>query len=98
MLPQVFEPIEEGIAQALGLDQVSFDYGFDQPLRVDARKEVLPRLFISYNRDMGEGHFLESREQWTVSYRLFQRLYLGWRHEAQTGRSDRIILEGSFRF
>lgn len=97
VLPQVFEPIEEGLAEALGLDEVNFDYGFDRPLRVDARKEVLPRLFVSYNRDMGQGQFVDSGEQWSVTYRLYQRLYVGWRRDT-TGNKDRLVLEGSFKF
>ena len=75
---------------------MNFDYGFDRPLRVDARA-MLPRLFVSYNRDMGQGQFVDSGEQWSVTYRLYQRLYVGWRRDT-TGNKDRLVLEGSFKF
>ena len=101
VLPQVFEPIENGIANALGLDQINFDYGFDRPLRVDARKEILPRLYISYNRDMGgPPQIAQDQEGWSITYRVYQRLYMGWRRESTVGTAskDRLVLEGAFRF
>jgi hypothetical protein len=64
---------------------------------VDARKEVLPRLFVSYNRDMGQGQFVDSAQQWSVTYRVYQRLYVGWRRDT-TGNKDRLVLEGTFKF
>lgn len=98
VLPQVFEPIETGIAQALGLDEVTFDYGFDRPLRIDARKQILPRLYISYNRDASQAvNYPMGREEFSVTYRVYQRLFIGWRREA-TENKDRLVIEGSIRF
>ena len=90
--------LREGLAEALGLDEVNFDYWLRPAAACGrAQGEVLPRLFVSYNRDMGQGQFVDSGEQWSVTYRLYQRLYVGWRRDT-TGNKDRLVLEGSFKF
>ena len=49
----LFSGVERSVAQALGLDSVSFDYRFDEPLSVQFAKALNDRVFVTYRRSFG---------------------------------------------
>ena len=49
----LFSGVERSVAQALGLDSVSFEYRFDEPLAVQFSKAISDRVFVTYRRSFG---------------------------------------------
>ena len=49
----LFSGVERSVAQALGLDSVSFEYRFDEPLTVQFAKALNDRVFVTYRRSFG---------------------------------------------
>ena len=49
----LFSGVERSVAQALGLDSVSFEYRFDEPLAVQFSKSLTDRVFVTYRRSFG---------------------------------------------
>ena len=49
----LFSGVERSVAQALGLDSVSFEYRFDEPLSVQFAKALNDRVFVTYRRSFG---------------------------------------------
>ena len=49
----LFSGVERSVAQALGLDSVSFEYRFDEPLSVQFSKSLTDRVFVTYRRSFG---------------------------------------------
>lgn len=52
---RVFEPFEDELKRALGLDQLTVHFTYDQPVSVKLGKYLLQDLLITYERSMGEG-------------------------------------------
>lgn len=49
----LFSGVERSVAQALGLDSVSFEYRFNEPLAVQFSKSLTDRVFVTYRRSFG---------------------------------------------
>ena len=82
----LFAGVEQSVAQALGLDSVSFEYNFDEPLAVQFSKALGDRVFLTYRRSFGNAQSLNgvvgsSRTPYQLSleYRLKGNLRLGVR-------------------
>jgi hypothetical protein len=52
---RVFEPFEDELKRALGLDQLTVHFTYDQPVSVKLGKYLLQDLLITYERSMAEG-------------------------------------------
>ena len=99
----LFSGVERSVAQALGLDSVSFEYRFDEPLAVQFSKALSDRVFVTYRRSFGtaqtvSGGVTSSRTPFELSieYRLKGNLRLGLRTDES--RITTLTLGQTWRF
>ena len=99
----LFSGVERSVAQALGLDDVSFEYRFDEPLAVQFSKAVSDRVFVTYRRSFGAaqgatGGLSSGRTPYDLSieYRLKGNLRVGLKTDQS--RVTTLTLGQTFRF
>lgn len=99
----LFSGVERSVAQALGLDSVSFDYRFDEPLSVQFSKALNDRVFVSYRRSFGASTVGDTAIssgrtpfELSIEYRLRGNLRVGLRTDES--RISTLTLGQTFRF
>ena len=99
----LFSGVERSVAQALGLDSVSFEYRFDEPLAVQFSKALNDRVFVTYRRSFGagaEGNTAISSGrtpfELSIEYRLHGNLRVGLKTDES--RITTLTLGKTFRF
>ena len=99
----LFSGVERSVAQALGLDSVSFEYRFDEPLSVQFSKSLTDRVFVSYRRSFGAsentgGGLTSGRTPFELSieYLLKGNLRLGLKTDES--RVTTLTLGQTYRF
>ena len=99
----LFSGVERSVAQALGLDSVSFEYRFDEPLSVQFAKALNDRVFVTYRRSFGataDGNTAISSGrtpfELSIEYRLKGNLRLGLKTDES--RITTLTLGKTFRF
>ncbi len=99
----LFSGVERSVAQALGLDSVSFDYRFDEPLSVQFAKALNDRVFVTYRRSFGassNGNTAVSSGrtpfELSIEYQLRGNLRLGLKTDES--RITTLTLGKTFRF
>lgn len=78
--PLVFNRLESGFIDALGLEDFSIEYGFEQPLAVFVSRHVVGRIYVSYWRVVtgGDQSITGSTYSLRLSYRLKDWLDVGY--------------------
>ena len=103
LLPFAFDPIERGIADLFGLQSVTFQYNTDRSFGIALRKQILPRLFVTYQHNTNPSvarnpaTATQARDTWSVTYRITQGLFFGVQLKTNPN-SEGLVLEGAFRF
>lgn len=99
----LFSGVERSVAQALGLDSVSFEYRFDEPLSVQFSKALTDRVFVTYRRSFGAFSYGETAVssgrtpfELSIEYQLKGNLRLGLRTDES--RITTLTLGQTFRF
>ncbi len=99
----LFSGVERSVAQALGLDSVSFEYRFDEPLSVQFAKALNDRVFVTYRRSFGastNGDLAISSGrtpfELSIEYQLRGNLRLGLKTDES--RLTTLTLGQTFRF
>ncbi len=84
----VFRPIEEQIRQALGLEEFTVLFGFDQPVDVHLGKYLIKDLLVSYRHSVVS----EMQDEWdlSISYKLPRRLDLSYTTDEKGDTQFRI--------
>ncbi|MCK4323274.1 MAG: translocation/assembly module TamB domain-containing protein, partial [Armatimonadetes bacterium] len=90
----IFRPIEEQIKQALGLDQFTVMFGFDQPIDVRIGKYVMEDLLISYRHTVVS----ETEDEWDLglSYELPRKFRVSFTTDEESDAQFRIGYSRSF--
>ncbi len=90
----VFRPIEEQIKQALGLDQFTVTFGFDQPVDVRLGKYVMENLLVNYRHTVVS----ETEDEWdlSLSYELPYRFRVSFATDEKSDTQFRISYSRSF--
>jgi len=90
----VFRPIEEQIKQALGLDQFTVMFGFDQPVDVRIGKYVMEDLLVSYRHTV----ISETEDEWDLglSYELPRKFRVSFTTNEENDTQFRISYTRSF--
>ncbi len=84
----ILRPLEEQIKQALGLDQFTVLFGFDQPVDVRIGKHVMENLLVSYRHNVVS----EFEDEWdlSLSYELPRRLRVSFATDEKGDSQFRI--------
>jgi len=90
----VFRPIEEQIKQALGLDQFTVMFGFDQPIDVHIGKYVMEDLLVNYRHTVVS----ETEDKWDLglSYELPRKFRVSFTTDEKSDVQFRISYTRSF--
>ena len=99
----LFSGVERSVAQALGLDSVSFEYRFDEPLSVQFAKALNDRVFVTYRRSFGSTQGVSEGAtsgrtpfELSIEYQLKGNLRLGVKTDES--RITTLTLGQTFRF
>ena len=99
----LFSGVERSVAQALGLDSVSFEYRFDEPLSVQFAKALNDRVFVTYRRSFGSIQGINEGAtsgrtpfELSIEYRLKGNLRLGLRTDES--KVTTLTLGQTYRF
>ena len=99
----LFSGVERSVAQALGLDSVSFDYRFDEPLAVQLSKSLTDRVFVTYRRSFGATNSLSQGTtsgrtpfELSIEYQIKGNLRLGLKTDES--RITTLTLGQTYRF
>ncbi|MEN6372790.1 MAG: translocation/assembly module TamB domain-containing protein [Armatimonadota bacterium] len=69
--PRLFDPLETTFIEALGLEDFSIEYGFEQPLAVFLSRELFDNFYLSYWRIVtGAQTITGATYSLTLSYRI----------------------------
>jgi len=84
----IFRPIEEQIKQALGLDQFTVMFGFDQPIDVRIGKYVMEDLLVNYRHTVVS----DTEDEWDLglSYELPRRFRVSFTTDEESDTQFRI--------
>jgi len=90
----VFRPIEEQIKQALGLDQFTVMFGFDQPIDVRIGKYVMEDLLVNYRHTVVS----DTEDEWDLglSYELPRKFRVSFTTDEESDIQFRISYTRSF--
>ncbi len=91
--PQIVEPVERAIADALGLSEFSIMASLEEPVEVKLGKYLVKGLRVSYSRAVSAR---ETRFKFKVDYEVIKQMSLSWSTDQQ--RSRTMGLEANFRF
>jgi len=97
MLPTVFEPIEQALEEAFGVDEFSLEMGYREAVQVSISDQLGGDFFISYSAALGSRpDYADSQYELKLSYRLRNYLELsGWTGD---NRVFGVSAEGRIRF
>lgn len=90
---RLLAPLEFALAQAMGLEEISFEYAPEKALVVNLREEILKDTYISYSRWLSAPI---ARYVFKIERRLGGNLFLYWSTDEQKRESWGI--EGGLRF
>ncbi len=84
----IFRPIEEQIKQALGLDQFTVMFGFDQPIDVRIGKYVMEDLLVNYRHTVVS----DTEDEWDLSlaYELPRKFRVSFSTDEKSDAQFRI--------
>jgi len=92
-IPSVFEPLEDALARALGLEEFGLSYDIDSTLQVNITKQLWKKFFVSYQRQLS-GSLPEY--QLKFYYRLTRRISLSYTTDERNVNTWAV--EGRLRF
>lgn len=102
-VPTLLSPLEQGVAQSLGLTDFSVNYSPDAPVLVTLSKDLAPRLHVTYSRSLGARtagavNSVLAPPQYTIKlgYGLLNNLQISASTDDQ--RNNTLALEGVFGF
>lgn len=97
MLPTVFEPIEQALEEAFGVDEFSLEMGYREAVQVSISDQLGGDFFISYSAALGSRpDYADSQYELKLSYRLRNYLELsGWTGD---NKVFGVSAEGRIRF
>ncbi len=93
-----FSGFERGVAEALGLSSVSFEYRFNEPLAFEFSKALGNRVLVTYRRSLGATATSDGRTpyQLRLDYRLKGNLYVGAQQDQRGVRTLTLGKNWSF--
>ncbi len=95
--PYVLEPLESGFIEALGLEDFTIEYGFEQPLAVSASRELMDNVYVSYWSILnGTSSNTGSSYSLKLSYRLKDWLEIGYITDSRRIQSLEIAVSRRF--
>lgn len=102
-VPTLLSPLEQGVAQSLGLTDFSVNYSPNSPVLVTLSKDLAPRLQVTYTRSIGARtagavNSVLAPPQYTIKlgYGLLHNLQFSASTDDQ--RNHTLALEGVFGF
>ena len=93
-----FSGFERGVAEALGLSSVSFEYRFNEPLAFEFSKALGNRVLVTYRRSLGATATSDGRTpyQLRLDYRLKGNLYFGLQQDQRGVKTLTLSKNWSF--
>ncbi len=90
----IFRPVEEQIKQALGLDQFTVMFGFDQPIDVRIGKYVMEDLLVNYRHTVVS----ETEDEWDLglSYELPRKFRVSFTTDEENDAQFRVSFTRGF--
>jgi len=93
LVPELTSPIEQAVAQALGLEEFAIFYDFGTEPLVQLTRHLFGHIYLTYRRSLG-GPLIEYLVK--ISYRLQRRLSLNYSIDERHTRT--LAIEGRVQF